>query len=244
MNPIPTDAAGVVTIIQHHEKSGARPASLNLSCPVKLLKFARVIPGTEQTDAKGKAIKTACPFARAVKHSTSNVIVNFDYAGNVNRQRDREGKEADFEAQENWFFHVSKAVVQHRKSGERYIFVRVLKSLDDAYFTAGEAGDEVIERARLVPYLPADDLSDIERGIYGLAPQVRAPKQELESEIQPITFKLANLRVLVIDGFTYVLTPEPTEATPASITVTTPEGQPITVINPAGPVAQACRAEY
>lgn len=217
-NIISTDHTGVTAIIAHHEAAGARPASLKLSCPVKLNKFARQTP-EEKADKKAKV---ACPFAHVVKHSESSVIVNFDYEGNVNRQREREGKEADFTTQANWFEHITRAIVKHRTTGERYIFVRVLSSLSTAYFTAGEADAPVIERASLVPYLPADDLTDIERAQAGLGLAVGSVKQDLDKEITPITFKLANVRQIVIDGFTYIITPDATTVTPESISSTKP----------------------
>ncbi len=224
MTTINTDSTGVVAIIAHHEKSGARPASLRLSCPVKLLKFGRIAPGDETLDAKGKVIKDPCHFANVVKHSHLSVIVNFDYEGNVNRQRTREGEAADFQTEANWFEHVTRAVVAHRKTAERYIFVRVLDNLAAPFFTAGEADAARIERAALVPYLPADDLTDIERAQAGLGLKVGNVKQALAKEITPITFKLANVREIVIDGFTYAIAPsvEPVTVSAPAITTTKP----------------------
>ncbi len=148
-------------------------------------------------------------------------MVNFDYAGNVNRQREREGKAEDFTAQANWFEHVSKAVVAHRITRELYAYVRVQSNLTPPFFTVDGAE---VARAVVVPFLPSDDLTDDERRDVGLGADLGAPKQNLVAEIQPIAIKLGNVRELTTCGTVYTLTPEPITLSPEPITATTSAG--------------------
>lgn len=197
--------AQVVTVLQHHEQSGATFASFRLSCPVKLLK-------------KSRADKSPCNLGEVVKHSHLSVIINFDYESNVRAQRAREGKPEDFAAEANWFEHVSKAVVRHRTKGELYAYVRVQRNLSEPVFTCD--GVE-IERAAVVPFLPADDLTDDERRAAGLGADLGSPKQNLLKEVQPIAIKLANVREIITCETCYTLTAEGEEVAPEAVTVTT-----------------------
>lgn len=197
-------ASQIETIINHHEQGGSRPSSFRLSCPVR--------------DAlkKSRKDKSANPYGVIVKHSHLSALVNFNYEGNVNAQRKREDVAPTFKAQQNWFEHVTPAIVAHRSTGERYVFIRVLSNLSAPTFTAD--GVEV-ERAALLPFLPASDLSDAERAAFGLDAAKGAENQGIEKEIAPIAIKLANVRQIVIDGFTYVATGD--DVTPERITRTT-----------------------
>lgn len=203
MKPINCSPTELETIISHHEKHGANPARFELSCPVKALKAYRLTAEELEAleDTSAKPIKRANDLGEIVKHSDLSVLVNFRYAGNVNAQRVREGKAADFVAKPNWFFHVSPAVVEHNTSGERYVFVRVLRNLSAPRFTVGGVD---APRADLLGVLPSDELSDSERATYGLEPQAPS-SQGVEKEVQPIAVKLANVRSVTIDGFLYVV---------------------------------------
>lgn len=195
----------IETVISHHEKGGARPSRFLISCPM-----AKALKKSRMTDAPN-------PFAEIVKHSDLSCMVNFNYAGNVNAQRKREGVEGTFKAEANWFVHVSPAIVEHRTTGKRYVFVRVLDTLAIPTYTADGVS---ITRTQLLPYLPSDELTELERMALAMPPKGASnPKQGLGHEIQPIAIKLENIREIRIDGFTY-RTIDAHTITPARISTT------------------------
>src|SRR5438874_1311947 len=87
-----SDPGEIPEIVRLLCKKGARPITLSIETPVKLLKKHRI---------SGQA----CPFDGINKVSRINGIINFDYESSVNRQLGREGKIENFNAQNNWFFH-------------------------------------------------------------------------------------------------------------------------------------------
>jgi len=197
------------TVLNIHARKGARPARLETLCPVKLLK-------------KSRLNNAPCEFGDIFKRATLSVLVNFDYAGNVNRQREREDVEPDFVAKPNWFAHVTPAIVAHKTTGERYAFVRVLRNLCAPAFEL--ASGQLVERQTLIGFLPVDDLTDFERAACGLPVKPANDHQQIDAEIQPITIRLANVISITVDKTTYnvirTITPETiTKTTPAPVLV-------------------------
>lgn len=220
MKPIICSPSELEKVIDHHQQRGANPAHFTLACPVTgASKFHRQTPA----DKASKADKRPNTLGEIVKHSDLSALVNFNYAGNVNAQRAREGVTPDFVAKDNWFRHVSPAIVEHKQTGERYVFVRVLKSLSPATFTVN--GTET-PRADLLSVLPASDLTTEERALYGLAPE-KPSAQGIEKEIAPISVRLANVRQVVIDGFCYIVAAAPITVRPEPLTVTRPASEPV-----------------
>lgn len=50
------------------------------------------------------------------------IVTGFDYEKSVNRRLESEGKETDFESQENWFQPISKGLVTDKKTGMKFYF--------------------------------------------------------------------------------------------------------------------------
>ena len=72
--------------------------------------------------------KTNNPYAgRVVKVSNASVTLNFDYEASVNRRLEKEGKEPDFEAKDNWHEAVLNSVggisplSRHKTKGDLYL---------------------------------------------------------------------------------------------------------------------------
>lgn len=225
MKPLETTPAQLASVISNHEAHGANFVSMRLSCPIDdALKFERETLADKQARGDAKRVKSANTFGAIVKHSHIQAIVAFDYASNVNKQREREGVTPNFKARANWFEHVSPAIVTHKQTRALYAFVRVLRNLTAPIYTVD--GIET-PKADLLAVLPVDDLNDAERALYGIAPEPFNDHQGIEKEIQPITIKLANVREFVSDGFTYLVTPEPTTVTPEPLTRTRPARVPV-----------------
>ena len=92
--------------------------------------------------------KTGNPFLGVKKVSTMNVIIGFDYASCVNKQRTREEMEADFIAQpRKWGERKDTKTVEHK--GQTYISLLSLRSLDTVYIKGGK---EVV-KADIAPFL-------------------------------------------------------------------------------------------
>ena len=87
-----------------------------------------------ETDARLK--KTGNPFGQVQKVSRVNVCLGFQYEAAVNRQRTREGAEADFEsAPRQWGSRIPGTfLVEHK--GRTYLETKVERSLEHAYITA------------------------------------------------------------------------------------------------------------
>jgi len=89
----PITAAEIVQKIQEAEKTGATPVSI-----------------TAVTTPQQR--KTGNDHLPIMKVSRMNGMINADYEKSVNRQREREGLEADFTRGAGWGEHISTAIVQ------------------------------------------------------------------------------------------------------------------------------------
>lgn len=50
------------------------------------------------------------------------LVTGFEYEDNVNKRREKEGKEPDFKSKENWFDVVSKGLVVHKSDPTKFYF--------------------------------------------------------------------------------------------------------------------------
>lgn len=144
--------------------------------------------------------KTGNPWAgNCVKLSRVNGILNWQYASAVNRQRDREGLIADFEAYpRKWGQRIAGTpLVQHK--GRTYVELKVERSLGYQYETLD---GQPIDPADLAPFLraPSETRQGVEREIilrdYALdsitALTYGGQRYEVESETeQPAELRLA-----------------------------------------------------
>ncbi len=92
-----------------------------------------------------KQLKRGNPLAACLitKDVTYRVELNGDYTKRVNAQREREGKEADFQAKLNWhekvYDEVNGSIVKNRTKddGKRYLMAVVTQATVHAYFVDG-----------------------------------------------------------------------------------------------------------
>lgn len=149
---------------------------------VKGATFATIIT---ETDARLK--KTGNPFGPVRKVSRVNVCLGFQYEAAVNRQRTREGSEADFEAKpRQWGQRLPGSMLVEHK-GKLYLETKVERSLDCVYIDA--TGRE-LSADEVAPFLPA---------------RSESTRQETEREIIVRDYALESIRSLSMKGETYVM---------------------------------------
>ncbi len=124
-----------------------------------------------------------------INHSRKyKIVTGFDYEKSVNRRLDNEGKESDFESQENWFEVVSKGLVTDKKTHTKL------------YFRYQYQDDSIIEQE----YLFQNDLIGRE-----LFEQYQKEKSNYENQglDNPLKFQVCNLDNILeisIGGTKYV----------------------------------------
>ena len=156
---------------------------LALLAEVKGATFATLVT---KTDARLR--KTGNPFGNVEKVSRVNVCLGFQYEAAVNRQRTREGTEADFEAApRQWGERISPMLVEHK--GRIYLETKVEKSLGCTYL--GSNGQE-ISSEQVASFLPARKPS---------------ARQETEKEILVRDYSLDSILSLSFRGEEYVILP-------------------------------------
>lgn len=168
-----------------------RETLLDMLLKVKGTTFASIKTRTLVRMSK-KAI-ASCPFGQIAKESTVSVTLGFHYAKSVNRQRDREGLEADFVAEPRaWGERISGTpIVKH--NGEFYLECKVERSIGHQYYdeTGNPLSDDDVDA-----YLP-------DRG---------ASRQGVEREIVIRDYKLDSIRSITLNGTVYAVRSEVREA--------------------------------
>ena len=150
---------------------------------IKGATFATLVTAT---DARLK--KTGNPFGNVRKVSRVNVCLGFQYESAVNRQRTREGSEADFEtAPRQWGTHISAMLIEHKE--RIYLETKVEKSLDHKYL---DANDQELSSEAVAPFLPT---------------RAQSTRQETEKEIVVRDYALDSILSLAIKGEEYVIIP-------------------------------------
>jgi hypothetical protein len=143
---------------------------------------------TTLTEVKMK--KTNNPlFDRVTKQAVANVLVNFCYEDEVNRELAKEGKEFNFEsAERKWGANLGDTgLVTH--NGGLYLPARFLNVKESKYFVDG---DTEIPKVEVEPFLPAK--------------KEGSGRQGTVEEVVVRSYKIASVKQLVIKGETYVVT--------------------------------------
>lgn len=165
-----------------------------------ILGLTHAMPIGIVTTTDPKMLKTNNPFyGRVVKLNEANVFVGSNYEAAVNRQREREGKEADFQAGQRGFAAVPVIVdgkrtpllSYTRKDGVRCEYLEVhfrghLKTVSKFILD----GTREIARSVIAEFLPAPRPSNT---------------QQLETEITVRTFAIENIVELRANGVDYVV---------------------------------------
>ena len=117
---------------------------------VMLTKGATIITVVAETAPRMR--KTDNPyFGRVKKVAVVNGMINYNYEGNVNRQREREGSETDFRASAPaWGERVGDSCIIECK-GRRYLDFRLLNTLEVKYICDGKE----VAKAEIEKFLPS-----------------------------------------------------------------------------------------
>ena len=121
-----------------------------------------------QPDDDGNRIPN--PYASVSKVQKLNCFINFDYEKSVNRQREREGKEPDFQAeQRTWGEHLTGSIVTHNQN--EYVQLKVEKVLGKSYIADGHVvTNEEVERF-ITPKKTSDN-QGVDRQVTVIAPKL------------------------------------------------------------------------
>lgn len=137
---------------------------------------------TTRTDARAR--KTGNPWGTVYKTSRVNVALGTDYETGVNRQRGREGAEADFTAQSRqWGTVVAGCLVEHK--GRLYLRCKVERSLSHHY---EDADGSLLDPEAARPFLPA---------------KRQVASQGVEREVVERSYALSSVLSIAIDGQVY-----------------------------------------
>lgn len=134
--------------------------------------------------------KTGNPYTGAItKRTISQVLLNFDYPKEVNRERAKEGKEFDFEAKNRqWGAHLGNSPLI-TNNGQLYLNCR-FKSVESSEFLNN---DQPIDKAMIQEWLQESKSSSSAQGL------------NPENEVIVRTYKLASLREIEVNGEHYVV---------------------------------------
>ena len=142
--------------------------------------FANMLAEVEEKQLKrGNPLATA----KVTKLVNYNMLLNANYTNMVNNRREKEGKEADFEAKENWFAKVNDgfngSIVRNKKDHTAlYLFFACNNAKTEKYFVNGvEATPEQVETIK--QFKPATP---------------KATNQGLENDVVVRTVKLNGIK--------------------------------------------------
>lgn len=109
----------------------------------KLMELVRERPGTQIATIISKtehALKKSWKGPKIFKVSQVNGMLGYDYENSVNLQREREGKEANFEAESRrWGIRLDRYFVEHK--GKYYLTIKVQGTSSPTYYD--QDGNEV-----------------------------------------------------------------------------------------------------
>jgi hypothetical protein len=141
---------------------------------------------TITTETEPKLLKTGNTLGDVRKVSRVNVCLGFQYEAAVNRQREREGATADFEAaSRQWGERVAGTVLVSHK-GKTYLETKVQKSLDHKYLGANGT---ILPDELIAPFLPK-----------------KSPgRQDLEKEVMVRDYAIDTIRHIAVAGKEFVI---------------------------------------
>jgi len=158
-----------------------RDALQSMLSDIRGATFATLVTATDP-----KLRKTGNPLGNVRKVSRVNVTLGFQYEGAVNRQRAREGSEADFQtAPRQWGTKISPMLIEHK--GKVYLETKVERSLSHSFI---DADGKEIDSKMVEPFLPA---------------RTPSTRQETEKEILVRDYALESILSIAIRGEEYVV---------------------------------------
>ena len=151
---------------------GAQPATIQYSTTAKINKAGKTL------------------FGNILKLGAVNCIIDFDFAGAVNRRLGKEGKPANFVAQPLWKGkgeHVNRRIVRHVDKGTMYLQFKYQRQLKSLHF---DSVLNFIPSTLLRPYM------------YKVSAPTNQGVDE-GAEIKPRTLKIENIRRIKMKNVTY-----------------------------------------
>lgn len=156
------------------EVKGAKIITIMAKTPVKMRKTSRL---------NGDS----CPFQTIHKISRVNGIINHNYENSVNKQREREEKEPDFQAvSRTWGEHIpGTSFIKHNEN--IYLILKVERAFDTVYI---DEKDRIRTKAEIseFEYQKSD-----------------SSRQGLDKEVVYRNYNLTNIRGLIMNGETHVI---------------------------------------
>jgi len=173
---------------QAQEKSVVMVSRANLLKMLLTTKGATMVSVMTSTDP-GKSAKHK---GIVEKHSYINGCLNAKYENSVNRQQGREGGEMDFVAKpRKWGVRIPKTPVVHHinkaQEEKHYLTIHVHKVYGTKYLVSGLEVDRETVEQHLKPH------------------RSQKTEQNVEKEIIPRDYDLANVKVLTMKGTRYVI---------------------------------------
>lgn len=138
-----------------------------------------------------KMLKTGNPYLNtAVKVATVNGMVNFDYAGAVERARSKEGKEPEFQQGTSWHEPVLidghyTPFCKHKRNGD--IYLRIKRQSGSSTIIDWNTGRNI--EAEVSPFLQVSKRSN----------------QGLDKPVEFLTYGLKNIKAVSVNGGLFVL---------------------------------------
>ena len=150
---------------------------------------------TVVTRTEPRMRKTGNPFVgRVFMISRVNGVANFIYGNSVNRQREREGTEADFQAEPRKWGERVKGTPLVLHKGQMYLELKVERSLGHTYvFANGSA-------------LTDTDVTSLKGFLYKSS---QAKTQQTDKEIILRDYKVANIVAITMGRIRYTIVPMP-----------------------------------
>jgi len=150
-----------------------------------LINYKRCTPISIEIETPVKMRKTNNPYVGATCCKKINGMINFDYGNSINRQRDRENKQEDFNPYiRKWGVHITKSVIGHK--GNYYLQLKLENSGLPTYYFEGN----VISYDLLYPFINQNSYSS---------------RQGVDKEIQVRDIKMCNIKTITIDKVQYVI---------------------------------------
>jgi len=142
---------------------------------------------------KSRITKVANPFDVIYKYSSNTYGLNYNYADQVNKQREREGIEEEYEVLKPYGkHHVTRMILQSDKDENQYYLQIAINSANKGKATYFDKKGNVLKLEDIKEYL---DVSEFKH--------YKSKRQGTEKEIKPLTPKLQTIVKMKMGRFAY-----------------------------------------
>ena len=156
-----------------------KPDIADIAQQARDLHGCRMFTVLTETEPTLRRQKTNPLNGRVRKIQKTNGCLAFNYENAVNRQRVKDGQDADFTAlKKKNMVHLGGGLIQHEKTGQLYIYFRPLSAKKAIYYVDGEL----------------TDFDDLEDDLYFPPKKENGGRQNVTKEVPYRTVKLENIR--------------------------------------------------